>query len=102
MLIGCLCNAAPAVAWLVATVLLPACSQMVAQTKSRDQFAATVAEPDLRYLPGSHVLADRVAASLKRSMLTVEQFHGTTFPHAPKVFVCKTDASVRIAAKSAF
>jgi hypothetical protein len=66
------------------------CSHLIAQAKSRSQFVATAASPSVRYLPGSQVLADRIAASLEHSMKFVEQFHGATFAHQPQVFVCKT------------
>lgn len=84
-------KAVPAAILLSLLQGITGCSHMLAQTKSRDQFAATVAKPSVRYLPGSQVLADRLAASLEQSMKTVELFHGATFTQAPKVFVCKTE-----------
>ncbi|WP_143752545.1 hypothetical protein [Massilia psychrophila] len=73
---------------------LAGCSHVIAQTKSRDQFIATAANPDVRYLPGSQVLADRLAAKIGHSIEVVEQAHGVKFTHPPRVFVCTTECVV--------
>ena len=63
----------------------------IARAHSRERFVPTQSNPDVRYVPGSQIMADRVAKALAHSREVVEQTHGAAFKHAPRVFVCNTD-----------
>jgi hypothetical protein len=86
------CHRGRSVLALLLLSLLAGCSctrALVAQARSRDRFVPTEMNGDVRYADGSRDLAERLARGFVRSREIIEVAHGTTFPRAAQVFVCR-------------
>jgi hypothetical protein len=92
-----------AAALLLILTVLSGCTLIktgVALTRSREVFAASKTNADVRYLSGTspeiaEQVANRVAAAIQHSREVVEKAHGAKFAHAPQVYICHADCFIR-------
>ncbi|MFZ6743460.1 hypothetical protein ACO0LC_09560 [Undibacterium sp. JH2W] len=91
------------VALLLTLCLLSSCTLIktgVALMHSREVFAASKTNPDVRYLAGAspeiaEQVTNRVAAAIQHSREVVEKAHGAKFTHAPQIYICHADCFTR-------
>lgn len=83
---------------LLATLALSSCGVTriaIARAQPRDSFLALDDHPQVRYAPGSQVLAKRIAIGVEAAQQQVESWHGAPFLDAAPIFVCRIDCFTR-------